>query len=188
MDVNVDIEKCVSILNDGGLILYPTDTIWGIGCDAMNSTAVAKIYAFKKRAEEKSMIILVAEEKDIEQYAVTISDEIKNEIRSYKKPLTIIYPEAKNLAVNLISPDNSIAIRIVKDDFCKKLIFHFGKPIVSTSANISGERTAISFADISDEIKKGVDYITRHRREEKIKNTPSRIIKWTGEKIIIIRE
>ncbi len=183
-----DIDNCVSVLEKGGIILYPTDTIWGIGCDATNEQAVKKVYALKKREETKSMIILVSKEENIGTYAQEPCAEIRNELQNNSNPLTVIYPNAKNLAPNLFSPDQTIAIRIPKDDFCRNLITSFGKPLVSTSANISGETTAVNFDEVSDEIKKSVDYIVLHRREEKIKSSPSRIIKWGGDKIIIIRE
>jgi L-threonylcarbamoyladenylate synthase len=141
-DYTNDIEKCLATLKSGGTILYPTDTIWGIGCDATNVAAVAKIYAIKKRDEKKSMIILLADENDIKNYAQEPDEKIKALFANTERPLTIIYPAAKNLAANLINEDGTIAIRVVKDAFCEYVIKAFGQPIVSTSANISGEETA----------------------------------------------
>ena len=162
-----DIEKCLATLKKAGTILYPTDTIWGIGCDATNAKAVAKIYALKKRDEKKSMIILLKHEDDIKNYAKEPDEKIKTLIANTERPLTIIYPDAKNLASNLINEDGTIAIRVVKDAFCEYLIKALGNPIVSTSANISGEETARHFGEISTEIKTGIDYIVEQRQKER---------------------
>lgn len=184
-----DITACLDVLKKGGLILYPTDTVWGLGCDATNETAVAKIYALKQRDEKKSMIVLLAEREDIPYYAKTPSEFIKNMMDTCVKPLTIIYPKATNLAPNVINEDNTIAIRIAKDEFCRTLIGAFGKAIVSTSANISGEKTPISFEQISAEVKSGVDYIVRYRQKDKVLSPPSRIIKWAeNDEFTVIRE
>jgi L-threonylcarbamoyladenylate synthase len=187
-DYTNDIEKCLATLKNGGTILYPTDTIWGIGCDATNAAAVAKIYAIKKRNEKKSMIILLAHESDIKNYAKEPDEKIKNFIANTERPLTIIYPAAKNLANNLINEDGTIAIRVVKDAFCEYLIKSLGKPIVSTSANISGEETAKHFGEISTEIKTNVDYIVEQRQKERGSAAASKIVKWDGDNIIVIRE
>ena len=183
-----DIEKCLATLKKAGTILYPTDTIWGIGCDATNAKAVAKIYALKKRDEKKSMIILMAHENDIKNYAKQPDEKIKNLIANTERPLTIIYPAAKNLAANLINEDGTIAIRVVKDAFCEYLIKALGRPIVSTSANISGEETAKHFGEISTQIKNGVDYIVEQRQKEKGNGAASKIVKWDGDEIVVIRE
>ncbi len=187
-DYTNDIEKCLTTLKNGGTILYPTDTIWGIGCDATNAAAVAKVYGIKKRDEKKSMIILLAHENDIKNYAKEPDEKIKTLIANTERPLTIIYPAAKNLASNLINEDGTIAIRIVKDAFCEYLIKTFGKPIVSTSANISGEETAKHFGEISTEIKNGVDYIVEQQQKERGNTAASKIVKWDGDTIIVIRE
>jgi L-threonylcarbamoyladenylate synthase len=175
-DLTYDIEACCKILAEGGLILYPTDTIWGIGCDATNDDAVKKIYVLKKREEKKSMIILVADEKDIFNYVVSPNEKLFAYLSSAKKPTTVIYDHAKNISSNLINHDGTIAIRIVKDNFCKQLISLFKKPLVSTSANISGEASPENFSEISDAIKDGVDYIVHYRIED-ISSQPSSIIK-----------
>lgn len=177
MMYNYDIENCIKILSSGGLILYPTDTVWGIGCDPTNEEAVAKIYKLKNRNESKSMIILVAEENDILNYTEATDLKIYDYIKGIHKPTTVIYNNAKNLAKNLINEDGSIGIRIVKDDFCKELIKSFGKPIVSTSSNVSGYPAPSIFADIDILIKDGVDYIVQHRQEEQVPGTPSTVIK-----------
>ncbi len=176
MIIEDDIHACIKVLNEGGLILYPTDTVWGIGCDATNEDAVANIFRLKKREESKSMIILVAKEEDILHYCNDASPLIFDYIKGIQKPLTVIYKKAKNLAKNLINQDGSIAIRIVKDDFCKKLIERFGKPIVSTSSNISGYPPPALFCDIDIEIKKGVDYVVQFRQDDQTPANPSSII------------
>lgn len=177
MKMKNDIEACLRVLRDGGLILYPTDTVWGIGCDATNETAVSKIYALKNRNEEKSMIILLADEKEIIKYTdqeqLTIFDYIKGIV----KPVTIIYNEAKYLAKNLINADGSVGIRIVKDEFCQRLIREFGKPIVSTSSNVSGYPPPLYFNDIDIKIKDGVDYVVQHRQDDDIPGIPSTVIR-----------
>jgi L-threonylcarbamoyladenylate synthase len=183
-----DIKNCIAVLNKGGLILYPTDTIWGIGCDATNEKAVEKIFALKKRSDKRSMIILVADEKDIFNYAEDPDKKIFEYLSTTQKPTTVIYEHAKNVAQNLIGGDGTIAIRIVKDDFCKTLIDQFKKPIVSTSANISGEPFSTNFNEIVNEIKNGVDYIVQHRRNDLMVSQPSAIIKLNDAgKIEIIR-
>jgi len=176
-----DIENCLAFLKESGLILYPTDTIWGIGCDATNDKAVEGIFTLKKRPDKKSMIILIADEKDIYNYVEEPSEIIFDYLSSTEKPTTIIYEHAKNIAQNLIGIDGTIAIRIVKDDFCKELIKRFKKPIVSTSANISGEPFAQNFNDISAAIKNGVDYIVQHSQNDLMSSQPSSIIKLNKE-------
>lgn len=177
MNFENDIQHCLTVLQNGGLILYPTDTIWGIGCDATNEAAVAKIYALKKRPDEKSMLVLVADERQLNQYITLPHPEISEYLKTAVKPTTVIYDGAVNLADNLISKDGSIGIRIAKDEFCKQLIKRFRKPIVSTSANISGETAPPSFAAITTPIKNGVDYIVEHRQSESSAAAPSAIIK-----------
>lgn len=183
-----DIHQCLAVLKNGGLILYPTDTIWGIGCNATNEEAVKKIYELKKRSDEKSMIILVADEKEVLQYADVRDTNLFEYLKKNPKPTTVIYPGAKNLAANLIGKLNTIAIRICRDDFCKQLIRSFGKPVVSTSANISGITPPKTFTDINEEIKKGVDHIVRYRQDENKPFSPSMIIRWESGRPIIIRE
>lgn len=153
------IDKALEVLKQGGLILYPTDTVWGIGCDATNAEAVAKVYALKRRADSKSMIVLLDTDNKLQSYVSEIPDVAYDLIEYTEKPLTIIYSGAKNLANNLINSDGSIGIRIPKHDFCQQLIQRFRKPIVSTSANISGEATPGNFAEICQEIIEGVDYV-----------------------------
>ncbi len=187
MNFEKDIDECLQVLRDGGLILYPTDTIWGIGCDATNAEAVAKIYALKKRPDERAMIVLVADERDIMQYVAAPDLGVFDYLQEATKPTTVIYEGAIGLADNLTGRDGSIAIRICDEIFCKHLIKRFRKPIVSTSANVSGEPTPRIFTDIEDEIKKGVDYIAKFRQEDETINAPSSVIKWNNGQVEVIR-
>jgi L-threonylcarbamoyladenylate synthase len=171
-----EIKRCADILRKGGTILYPTDTVWGIGCDATNEEAVQKIFAIKHRPEAKSMIVLVAEIHQLEFYA-SVPTVAKDLVEFAEKPLTIVYPKAKGLAKSLIAEDGSIGIRVVKDEFCAQLIHFMRKPLVSTSANISGEPAPTNFSEISEEIKKSVDYVVNLRQDEMKKATPSQVIK-----------
>lgn len=176
-------------MNNGGTILYPTDTIWGIGCDATNEEAVKKIYALKKRPDEKSMIVLLADERDILKYVTQPNPMMFDYIKGVKKPTTFIYEGGIGLAPNLIQHDGSIGIRVTTDPFCKQLIKRFRKPIVSTSANISGYPPPAIFADIDIEIKNGVDYIVQHRQDDITPSSPSSIIKWNPDgTMTIIRQ
>ncbi len=175
--IEQEINQCIKVLKSGGTFLYPTDTIWGIGCDATSSTAVAKIYRMKQRFERKSLIILLDEAEKLNDYVFSVPEIAWDLLKNVDTPLTIVYPAAKNLAENVVAEDGSIAIRIVKNEFCIRLIRAFGKPIVSTSANISGENQPMSFRGIVDEIKLGVDHVVDESfgRIHEIK--PSRIIK-----------
>lgn len=172
-----EIDNSINVLNKGGIILYPTDTVWGIGCDAMNQNAADRIYKLKRRIESKSMIILVNDEDMLKDCVNEVPPVAWDLIRSFRQPTTIIYPGAKNVAKNLIAPDGSIAIRIVKDDFCRQLITLFGKPIVSTSANFAGEPTPLLFCKISEEIIKAVDYVVKIGHDKINQLKPSTIIK-----------
>ncbi|MEI9934939.1 MAG: L-threonylcarbamoyladenylate synthase [Ferruginibacter sp.] len=175
-----DIEKCIEVLKNGGLILHPTDTIWGIGCDATNEDGVAKVYALKKRPDEKSLIVLLADEKDILKYVAQPDLSVFDYLHTVTKPTTVIYDGPIGFADNLIADDNTIAIRITTDAFCKHLIKYFRKPIVSTSANVSGYASPLVFNDISETIKNGVDYIVQHRQNDLTPATASSIIKWNA--------
>lgn len=187
--MNEDIQKALETLHNGGLILYPTDTIWGIGCDATNPKAVERIYKLKQREDSKSMLVLLDNDAKLNSYIDEIPEVAWDLIEFSTKPLTIIYPKAKNLAHNLIAKDESIGIRITQEEFSSKLCQRFKKPIISTSANISGNNSPNNFNEISDEIKNGVDYITTYRQEETSNPEPSSIIKLgLGGEINIIRE
>lgn len=187
VDFEKDIEQCLSVLKNGGTILYPTDTVWGIGCDATNHDAVQKIYDIKQRPDEKAMIVLVTDERDVLQYVASPDLSVFDYLQQTTKPTTVIYEGAIGLADNLTGSDGSIAIRICHEQFCKHLIKRFRKPIVSTSANISGQPTAKIFADIDFEIKKQVDYVVGYRQADIAVATPSSVIKWDNGTATIIR-
>jgi L-threonylcarbamoyladenylate synthase len=172
-----DIKKAIRVLKAGGTILYPTDTIWGIGCDATNKSAVSKVYKIKNRSKNASYIVLLCDASQLKEYVKVLPPIIWDLIESIDTPTTIIYSGAKNLAKNVIHKDGSIGIRVVKDDFCSRLIKEFGKPIVSTSANLSGDPAPYIFRDISDLIKKRVDYIVESNRNMIKKTKASTIIK-----------
>lgn len=187
VDFEKDIEQCLQVLKSGGLILYPTDTVWGIGCDATNQQAVAKIYALKQRPDEKAMIVLVADEREVMQYVAAVDLQVFDYLDKAVKPTTVIYEGAIGFADNLVAADGSIAIRICKEEFCKHLIKRFRKPLVSTSANLSGQPPAKIFTAISDEIKNGVDYIVGYRRDDTTIAEPSSVIKWNNGRVEILR-
>lgn len=172
-----EIRSCIDVLRKGGTILYPTDTIWGIGCDATNAKAVQKVFKIKKRMESKSMIVLLDQKDKLSTYVETIPEIALDLIDRVKTPLTIIYPNARNLAKNIIAKDGTIAIRMVRFEFCYKLVRMFGKPIVSTSANIAGENSPLMFKSIPEEIIQQVDYTVNLYREEIRETKPSTIIK-----------
>ncbi|HYF29856.1 MAG TPA: L-threonylcarbamoyladenylate synthase [Chitinophagaceae bacterium] len=181
-----DIEQCLAVLSKGGLILYPTDTIWGIGCDATNAQAVEKIYALKNRPPRKSMIVLLAEERDVLQYVANPDLRVFDYLQTTQQPTTIIYEAAVGLADNLIPEDGTIAIRLVQEPFCRHLLKRFKKPIVSTSANISGEPSPQSFAGISGHIKQSVDYVVQYRQDDDRTAQPSSIIKWNRDGTVTV--
>lgn len=172
-----EIKKACEVMQAGGIILYPTDTIWGIGCDATNEEAVKKVYELKKRVDNKAMLVLIDGPAKLNAYVTEVPDIAWDLIDVTDKPLTIIYPKAKNLAPCLLAGDGSVGIRVTSEAFSKRLCERFRKPVVSTSANISGEPNAASFGEISEEIKKGVDYIVNYRQDDMKKVTPSGIIK-----------
>jgi L-threonylcarbamoyladenylate synthase len=167
----------VDFLKSGKVILYPTDTIWGIGCDATQPKVVDRIYKLKKRYESKSLIILLDHPGKLPLYVKNVHPVAYDLIESYKEPLTIIYPDSQNLARNVVAEDGSIAIRIVRDDFCKRMIALFNRPVVSTSANISGMPAPVSFSNITEEVKNGVDHIVNYNRQVIIRTKPSTIIR-----------
>jgi L-threonylcarbamoyladenylate synthase len=176
MDLNQEIQNALEVLQNGGIILYPTDTVWGIGCDASNEEAVDKIYKLKKRAESQSMIVLMNGDKMIHNTFKEVPETAWQIMDLSEKPTTLILDKPQNIAKNLIATDNTLGIRVVKDSFCFKLIDKLKKPLVSTSANISGKPTPMTFSEISKEILNGVDYVVNLSREKKCGN-PSTIIK-----------
>jgi len=181
-------KETIDVLRSGGIILYPTDTIWGIGCDARNEQAVEKIFQLKRRAESKSLIVLIHQEGFLNKYVSEVPAIAWDLIEVTDKPLTIIYDKVGGLAPNVLAADGSCGIRVCKEEFCNRLLHKFGKPIVSTSANISGEPAPSNFYQISEEIRKGVDYIVDYRQEERATPEPSTImrVRNNGE-ITIIR-
>ncbi len=172
-----EINNALAVLKSGGVILYPTDTVWGLGCDATNETAAAKINAIKGRAEDKSFIVLLNSENQLQSYVTEIPDVAYELIEYAENPLTIVFSGAKNLAKNVINSDGSVGIRVVKHAFCEELIQRFRRPITSTSANISGLPTPQFFDDISQEIIDAVDYVVDFEQELRIPRKPSTIIK-----------
>ncbi len=184
-----DIKKCIDVLRNGGLILYPTDTVWGIGCDATNAEAVAKVYELKKRDDSKSLIVLFDTVQRVQGYVERMPDVAYDMIDLSDHPLTLILDGAKNLAPNLVASDGSVGVRVTNEKFSHDLCARFRKPLVSTSANISGEPSAAIFCEISESIVNGVDYVVRYRQDDQTKKKPSSIVKLsTDGRVKIIRE
>lgn len=173
---DADIAQCLKVLSAGGLILYPTDTVWGIGCDATNADAVRRVYQLKQRDDSKALIVLIDSADHLDHYVVDVPMIARELIDVAVNPLTIIYEGAYNIAPNVLGNEDSVGIRIPNDEFCHRLCERFGKPIVSTSANVSGEPTAKRFADIDSSIVNGVDYAVEYRRNDTTKHQPSNII------------
>lgn len=172
-----EINHIIEVLNNGGVILYPTDTIWGLGCDATNPEAVAKIYAIKQRAANKSMIVLLPTEKSVMQYVANPHPDIIDLLKGFETPTTVVYEQGIGFADNVLAQDGSIGIRVTKDPFCKTLLIRFKKPLVSTSANISGQISPRTFNDIPNEVKDLVDYVVDYRQEDEEVKPPSSIVK-----------
>lgn len=187
MNYSEDIKAAVECMRKGGVILYPTDTVWGIGCDATNAEAVARIYKIKKREESKAMICLVDSDNRIQRYVRDVPDVAWDVMNLSTRPTTVILDGANGLAENLIAEDGSIAMRITQEEFSKQLCYRMQKPIVSTSANISGEPAAQNYRDISEDILNAVDYVCKSRRNEHKPHQPSSIIRLrkNGEVTII---
>lgn len=187
--LKTDIACCLDVLHKGGIILYPTDTVWGLGCDATNAEAVEKLYKLKQRSDAKSMLVLVDCAGRIQNYTDEMPDIAWDLIEVSNKPLTIIYPNAKNLATNLLAEDKSVGVRVTSEEFSRQLCSRFKKPIVSTSANISGEPTPLIFSEIAEHVKSSCDYVVQYRQSDEKKHTPSSIIKLNADgSIQIIRE
>jgi L-threonylcarbamoyladenylate synthase len=187
MSFDKDIEQCLQVLHNGGIILYPTDTIWGLGCDATNADAVEKIIALKQRPSHKSFVVLVTDEREVMRHVAAPDLELFIYLQQQTSPTTVIYNGALGLADNVVAADNSVAIRICKDEFCRHLIKRFRKPIVSTSANISNAASPLNFGEISDVVKNGVDYVVEYRQTEQTNAQPSTIIKWENGQPIKLR-
>ena len=186
--MNDEIIKAQEVLYKGGVILYPTDTIWGIGCDATNEAAVQRVFEIKKRVDSKALLVLIDNPVKLNFYVQEVPEVAWDLVDLAENPLTIIYPGGRNLAPNLLAEDGSVGIRITKEDFSRKLCERFRKAIVSTSANVSGEQTPKFFSEISPEIIAGVDYVVNYRREEKSISKPSSIIRLgVGGEVQVIR-
>lgn len=172
-----DIKAAVEVMRQGGVILYPTDTVWGIGCDATNPEAVEKVFKIKHREDSKALICLVDSEARLQRYVRNVPNVAWDIMELATKPVTLILDEAVNLAENLVAEDGSVAMRVTREPFSNQLCYRFQKPIVSTSANISGQPAAANFKDIDPELLEAVDYVCTSRRQEKKPHTPSSIIR-----------
>ena len=181
VDFENDIKNCVRILQEGGVILYPTDTIWGLGCDALNEHAVDKIFAIKNRPKEKSLIVLLAEPKDILQFVAAPHPDIIAILESFETPTTVIYDGALDFPDNVVHENGSVAIRVTNDPFCKALIKRLQKPLVSTSANLSGAPTAAFYNMIDPAVISKADYVVKYRQDDNTPKQSSRIIRITDE-------
>ena len=184
---DAEVEAALTVLRSGGIILYPTDTIWGIGCDATDEKAVQKIFELKKREDSKSMIVLVADEREVLQFVAAPDLAVFDFVEKQSRPTTVIFEGAIGFPDNLIAADGSIAIRIVQDEFCRHLIRRLRKPIVSTSANVSGTISPRNFIEISGEIKSGVDHVVRWRQDDLSMAHASQIIRWENGQAIFLR-
>lgn len=183
---NAEVEKAVTVLKSGGVMLYPTDTIWGLGCDATNEAAVEKIYTIKSRPETKSLIILIAEVRDLLHYVAAPDPAVSGYLEQQTKPTTIVFENAIGLAPNVVAADGSVAIRIVNDDFCRHFIKRLRKPVVSTSANESGKPAPQTFSGILPFVKKAVDHIVQWRQNETVPAKPSRLVKWNNDGTVTV--
>jgi len=189
MEFSEDIKEACRIMSEGGIILYPTDTIWGIGCDATNPDAVHKVYEIKKRIDSKALIVLVDSPVKVDFYVDDVPNVAWDLIELAEKPLTIIYDGARNMASNLLAEDGSVGIRVTNEQFSKQLCQRFRKAIVSTSANISGQPSPANFSEVSEEIKSAVDYIVKYKQNDLSPAKPSSIIKLgKGGVVKVIRE
>lgn len=183
-----DVDNCLDILLSGGVILYPTDTVWGLGCDATDDNAVQKIIELKNRPANKSFVVLVDNRDRLKQYVREIEEKMLEYLQTVQKPTTVVYEKAIGLALNAVAEDFSIAIRICEDEFCKEMIRKSDKPLLSTSANKSGEPTPRIFKEISDDIKEGVNYIVKYRQDDDQIASPSSIVKWEKGVLNVLRE
>lgn len=181
-----DIKNCIEVLNRGGLILYPTDTIWGIGCDATNADAVKKVYELKRREDNKAMLVLLGSENNLDRYVRDVPEVAYELLEATVNPLTVIYDNGYNLAQNLLGENGSVGIRVTHEAFSQTLCRRFRRPIVSTSANISGKPSASIFSEIQEEIKNGVDYIVKYRQNDTNRHSASSIIKLGADSTIKI--
>lgn len=187
-DFSAEVEAALTALRAGQVILYPTDTIWGLGCDATNETAIQKIYTIKQRDDSKSLIILVAGEREVLQYVSAPDLAVFDFLEAQDRPTTVIFDGAIGLPSNLVAADGSVAIRIVRDEFCRHLVRRLRRPLVSTSANISGQPSPRFFEEVSTEVKQRVDHIVNWRQSDKTPSLPSQIIRWKNGTVEYIRK
>ena len=187
IDLEQDVGRCLDVLKQGGVILYPTDTVWGLGCDATNALAVQKLMQIKGKPAGRGLIVLLASERDILHYVADPDPEIFNYLTNTNKPTTVIYNHGLNVADEVLNEDGSIAIRLVNEDFCRHLLKRFKKPIVSTSANVHGKPSPQNFESISSDIKNFVNYIVTIHQTIKKSNLPSAVIKWVKGSAIVLR-
>ena len=181
--------EVVAVLNADGLILYPTDTVWGIGCDATNEQAVQKIHQIKNNPQRRGFIVLVDSLNMLRDYVEYIHPRIDTLLSFHTRPLTVVYDQGKNLALGVLGEDGSVAVRIVQDNFCRQLIAHYGKPLVSTSANLSGQPFPTHYGEISSDILEKVDFVVKHKQEAKVNVAPSPIVRLdANEELEFIRE
>lgn len=181
VDFENDIRQCVHVLEQGGTILYPTDTVWGLGCDALNAGAVDRVFALKQRPREKSLIVLLADARDILQYVAAPPPDVIALVESFDRPTTVVYDGALEFPDNVLAADGSIGIRVTTDPFCKALIKRLRRPLVSTSANLSGMPPASVFNDIAQEIVQGADYVVQYRRDDNSVRPSSRVVRMDDE-------
>lgn len=182
-----EVEKALAVLRKGGVILYPTDTIWGLGCDATNEIAVRKIYSIKEREDSKSMIVLMSDEREVLQYVAAPDPLVFDFLEGEERPTTVIFENAMELAPNVIAGDGSVGIRIVRDTFCRHLIKRLRKPIVSTSANISGTPSPAHFGEVSEALMQRVDHVVAWRKEDRTPSQPSQIMRWENGSVSWLR-
>lgn len=188
-NLNDEVNKALEVIEAGGVILYPTDTVWGLGCDATNEAAVKRVFEIKERAESKSLVMLLPDVKSVFNFVADPYPDLMGLLQSFDRPTTVIYPQAIGIASNALPADGSVAIRVTSEPFCKTLLKRMKKPLVSTSANISGETTAATFKEIAAAIKQRVDYIVDYRRDDDTQVKPSTIIKIDEDgQVSVIRE
>lgn len=184
-----DIKGALKVLDDGGVILYPTDTIWSIGCDATNPQAIEKVYDIKKKTTTKSFEILVDSLEMLKNYVEHLHPKLETLLMYHMRPLTIVFDEARNLPDTAIAPDGSVAIRVVQDAFCRALIAEFGKPLLASFASVGDMTFPTSFGSISSEIIEGVDFVVKYRQNEKASSEPSVMVKLTDQdELVFLRE
>jgi len=182
-------ENIANILVDDGIILYPTDTIWGLGCDATNQVAVERVYNLKQRDRSNPFVLLVDSIEMLKEYVVALHPRLETLMMYHTRPMTVIYEQAKNLPPNVVGSEGSVAIRVAHDSFCRHLIRAVGKPLVATSANISNQPFPAIFGEISSQVIQGVDYVTKHRRTDKTPKKPSVIVRYDGKgELVFLRD